>query len=457
MDKTQGKSRFSKLLGLMENVEGDRVIWMIALVLIMFSVIAISSSTSLLALANKTTREAIIQKHLVVAALGLASIIGIYHIKNLKVLEIAGMLGFPLSLFLLSFLTFHIRLPFMRAEYINQAWRTINIMGLQLHVFEVVKVAMVMYLAWAVNAYKEDKQGRGSLKLVYRWKDKKFLSWLSTDLGKKFFYIYFPMGIVILMIIGGSMSSALFIGGVMFVTILIGGLQVRELLPVILGGVLLVGLSIGIHFLSGGRLFDHVGSAVNRIGMSPEEELVDAVGTARFEEVLGKTSQPLGAKMAVSEGGLFFGKGPGRSTQKHFVPVIFADYMFAFIIEEYGLMGAFLIIILYAALLARGSIVARNCDDNFAKTAIAGLVILISGQALMHMLINVDLGPLTGQTLPMISDGRTSFRCVSIAFGIILSISRGAKRKIEKETSEKAPILETEDDVRDRMNELDQI
>ncbi len=283
------------------------------------------------------------------------------------------------------------------------------------------------------------------------------LGWLSTDIGKKCLYIYFPMFLVTIMIIGGSMSSALFIGGVMFVTILIGGIQVKELMPVLLLGVVLIGMCVGIHFLSGGKYFDHVGSAVKRIGLSPEQELVDAVGTSRFEEVLGRTQQPLGAKMAVSEGGLFFGKGPGRSTQKHFVPVIFADYMFAFIIEEYGLVGAILIIILYAALLARGSIVARNCDNGFAKTAIAGLVILISGQALMHMLINVDLGPLTGQTLPMISDGKTSFLCFSIAFGIILSISRGAKRKVEKETAQKAPILQTGDELKESLNDLDLI
>ncbi|MBQ4284995.1 MAG: FtsW/RodA/SpoVE family cell cycle protein [Bacteroidales bacterium] len=451
------RSRFGKLLGLMENVEGDRVIWMIALTLVMLSIIAISSSTSLLALAGKTTREAIIQKHIVVSILGLGAIIGIYNIKSLRVLEIAAKTGFFLSVLLLAYLDLHIKLPGIKAEYINQAWRTINIFGLQLHVFEVVKVAMVMYLAWAVNAYKEDKKGRDVFKLAYKWKDNKVLGWLSTDIGKKCLYIYFPMFLVTIMIIGGSMSSALFIGGVMFVTILIGGIQVKELMPVLLLGVVLIGMCVGIHFLSGGKYFDHVGSAVKRIGLSPEQELVDAVGTSRFEEVLGRTQQPLGAKMAVSEGGLFFGKGPGRSTQKHFVPVIFADYMFAFIIEEYGLVGAILIIILYAALLARGSIVARNCDNGFAKTAIAGLVILISGQALMHMLINVDLGPLTGQTLPMISDGKTSFLCFSIAFGIILSISRGAKRKVEKETAQKAPILQTGDELKESLNDLDLI
>ena len=118
---------------------------------------------------------------------------------------------------------------------------------------------------------------------------------------------------------------------------------------------------------------------------------------------------------------------PGR----YVVPIMFEDYMFSFIVEEYGLIGGILVIILYISLLARGSLIVRNCDNLFAKTAVAGLVILITGQAMMHIMINCDLGPLTGQTLPMISHGKSSFLMFCLAFGIILSISRMAKKKIK--------------------------
>ena len=452
METKKGQSRFGKLLSLMENVQGDRVIWMIALTLVMLSILTISSSTSLLALAGKTTREAIIRKHLLVSGVGVGLIVFIYNIRNLKVLETGAKIGVWLSLFLLIYLNLHIKLPFFRAEYINSAWRTIKVFGsFQLHVYEVVKVAMVMYMAWAVHAYKEEEKGRKAFWLCHKLK-----GWFETDFGKKVLYIYAPMGGVFILIVGGSMSSALFITGILFVTMLIGGFKGKELALIVLAGIVAIAGVIGIHYASGGRAFSHVGTALNRIGLSPEEELVDALGTPDFDTVLGRTQQPLGAKLAISEGG-FFGKGPGRSTQKHVVPVIFADYMFAFIIEEYGVLGALLVIILYAALLARGSIVARNCDDDFAKTALAGLVILISGQALMHMMVNVGIGPLTGQALPMISDGKTSFLCFSIAFGIILSISRGARRKVEQETRETAPILAAEDEVRESLNDLDQI
>ena len=128
--------------------------------------------------------------------------------------------------------------------------------------------------------------------------------------------------------------------------------------------------------------------------------------------------------------------------------------MFAFIIEEYGIFGAIIVLILYGSLLARGSIIIRNCGGIFAKTAIAGLVLLISGQALLHMMINVDLGPLTGQTLPMISYGKNSFIMFSLAFGIILSISRMAKKKIEREAIELRKKEKEAEELRASMEEL---
>jgi cell division protein FtsW len=93
-------------------------------------------------------------------------------------------------------------------------------------------------------------------------------------------------------------------------------------------------------------------------------------------------------------------------------------------------MGGIIILILYISLLARSSIIARMCENEFEKYAIGGLAVLISGQAFMHILVNVDIGPMTGQTLPLISHGSSAFVVFCIAFGIILSISRLAKKKI---------------------------
>jgi cell division protein FtsW len=160
--------------------------------------------------------------------------------------------------------------------------------------------------------------------------------------------------------------------------------------------------------------------------------------------------------LAIKQGGLK-GKGPGRSTQRYIVPVMFGDYMFSFIIEEYGLWGAIIIIVLYVSLFARGAIIARNCNSAFAKTAIAGLVLLISGQGFMHMMVNVHMLPQTGQTLPMISHGSSSFLVFSLAFGILLSISRMVYLKVQKEAREAGPIMEHHDEVQASLSDLDML
>ena len=112
---------------------------------------------------------------------------------------------------------------------------------------------------------------------------------------------------------------------------------------------------------------------------------------------------------------------------------MFGDYMFSFLLEEYGLWGGIIVIILYVSLLARGSWIARLCDSDFSQLAVCGLTLLISAQAFLHMFINVDLGPLTGQTLPLVSHGKGAFLSFCVAFGIILSISRMANKKIREE------------------------
>lgn len=150
-----------------------------------------------------------------------------------------------------------------------------------------------------------------------------------------------------------------------------------------------------------------------------------------FQKMLDTLSQPVSARIAIHEGGLI-GKGTGNSTQKYRVQNIYGDYMYSFLVEEYGMLGGIFILILFVSLLARCSIIARMCSEDFAKFAVGGLALLITGQAFMHILVNVGIGPMTGQTLPLISHGASAFVVFCIAFGIIISISRIAKKKIEK-------------------------
>ena len=161
--------------------------------------------------------------------------------------------------------------------------------------------------------------------------------------------------------------------------------------------------------------------------------------------ILDEIKQPYSAKIAVHEGKLI-GKNSGNSTQKYVVSNIYGDYMFSFLVEEYGLIGGIIVIFLYVSLLARGSTIARLCNNEYAKIAVGGLSVLITGQAFMHMFVNVDIGPMTGQTLPLISHGSFAFLVFCIAFGVILAISRIARKKMMEEEAKAIPIYPDQTD-----------
>ncbi len=469
MNMAEEAKKKNTLWNFVDSFEGDKVVWMIVILLILFSIVAIFSSTSLLALQQHISRMAIVREQLILSAGGLAVIIICYAIPKIGVFRIFSQLGYivsiaPLLLLLAGSLVCRrtggeeLQIGFVTAQKINSAWRTLEVFGVQIHVFEIVKVAMVMYLSWAVNAFRNDSFG------IANKLGEKHDFW-KKPIVKKIAYIYFPIFSVCLCIMVGSLSSTVFIGAIMFATILIGGISMKELIkPIGVAAVFLLCL-IGINtcFEAGHKPFPHLDSALNRITEESIESKLDIMrdnprNSKAFQDAYDDVKQPLSAKIAIHEGG-FFGKGPGRSTQRYVVPIMFEDYMFSFVVEEYGMLGGIFIIILYISLLARGSIIVRNCDNHFAKTAVAGLVLLITGQAMMHIAVNCDMGPLTGQTLPMISHGSSSFLMFSLAFGIILSISKMAKRKIDREAAKATPLVDRviKDEVSGGLDDLDRM
>lgn len=447
-DKAQEKR--SWFWNFVDNIQGDKVILIIITVLIMFSIVAIFSSTSLLANAE-VSRLDIFKEQMVTVLAGIAIIAVCYMIPKIWVFRVLSQFGFIISAAILALL--HTPL----GVEVNGAVRAIQLGPVQVHAYEVTKVAMIMYLAWAVHAYKND-----SFRIA-GWLSSRFrsLAFLARPGWKRFIYIFAPILIVCVGILFGSFSSTVFIGGIMFITILIGGIKIRDILPIVFLGIAAAGVCIGIYFISGHKVFGRFATAFSRMTMGEKHEDIKGLrpGTIEFQDALDAIKQPASAKIAIHEGGLL-GKGPGNSTQKYTVPLMFSDYMFSFIIEEYGLIGGIVVIMLYVSLLARASLIVRACDNEFAKTAVAGLAVLISGQALMHMFINADLGPLTGQTLPMISHGKSSFFAFSIAFGVLLSISKMAKAKIRKEEEESEPLVEgvgiQDENVEATLSELDE-
>jgi cell division protein FtsW len=151
------------------------------------------------------------------------------------------------------------------------------------------------------------------------------------------------------------------------------------------------------------------------------------------ETKVGANYQVDQAKIAIATGGIF-GKGPGGSTQRNFLPHSYSDFIYAFIIEEYGYLGGVVVLFLYLLLLIRVIRIAAKLDDPFGVFLVVGAGLMIVFQAFINMAVSVNLFPVTGQPLPFISKGGTSFIFTGIALGIILSISRSVEDETVSET-----------------------
>lgn len=432
-NKTIG-SRLQGFWSRLHNLEGDKVILIIVLLLILISFLAIFSSTPLLP--AQESRLATMQEHGIIAIIGIALMTLLYHFK-INWIKYLSQIGFILSFLILLVLLTKTDIGFIHVETRNSATRNFEVFGKQIHVFEVVKVAMIMYIAWAMNAVKEDKEARKlkrkpeTLGLANRLASKyPRLKFLKKTFWKRMMYVYIPALVIIAMLFFGSGSSSILMCLALIALMIIGGMPMKELLIAGAAAACALGLMLGINIASDGKLIKRASTFISRLTTDYDMNDLEGLKKDDYYELLDDIRQPESAKVAVHEGKIL-GKGIGNSTQKYKVDNIYGDYMYSFIIEEYGLIGGIIILILYISLLARSSIIARMCESEFEKYAIGGLAVLISGQAFMHILVNVDIGPMTGQTLPLISHGSSAFVVFCLAFGIILSISRLAKRKME--------------------------
>ena len=429
----------------MDRFTGDKVIFLIALFLMLISVISVFSSTPRLANDTGSDRISIMLKQLELVLVGLLIILSLYGFGKVEWYRKLSQYGFLVSFVCLFIVVADLNLGIVKAGVINGARRIMMVAGKQVHIYEFVKPMMIMYLGWALDTYKNGDFKWGP-RLAAKYPR---LAFLEKEIWQKIVYIYIPVGTITLMVMMGSNSSAIFIGGIMILMILIGGLDFKDI--AIVGGALLVAVGIMFGAYKAGILKDsRLGTAISRIMADDDETMQELLhlkrGSLEWEKARAKLDQPVGALLAIKEGGPL-GKGIGNSTQKYQVPVIFGDYMFSFIIEETGLWGAALMILLYYSLFARGTLVAKMCDKYYDKMIVSGLIILVTGQAFMHMAVNVHLPlvPQTGQTLPLVSHGTNAFLAFSVVFGILLSISKDARENMARKEAEAKPIIEHDD------------
>ena len=242
-----------------------------------------------------------------------------------------------------------------------------------------------------------------------------------------------------------SFSSALLIGLISFLILFFMNVSIKNLgitVGILAAAVLLMFLTYHAFFAgrpqrleSGvGKIFNRFGTVENRLTahFQKEEEDLDNLSRSEQQELMDKDRQSENAKVAISEGGIF-GKGPGKSTQRYSLSMAFSDFIYAFIVEEYGLLGGVFVILLYLIFLFRCIRLCQRCKATYSSVLIAGLSFLITTQAFLHILVNVRILPITGHTLPLISHGGTAYLVLSGAFGMILSVNKQLEKQDARE------------------------
>jgi cell division protein FtsW len=381
--------------GILQRTKGDKVIWTIVVFLSLVSLLAVYSATGSLAYREQGGHtEYYLFKQLSVLGMGLL-IIYFAHRVNYTIYSRAAQVGFIISIPLLVY-----TLAF--GSHLNEAsrWIRLPVINLTFQTSDVAKLAIFMYVSRQLSKRQH----------------------VITDFKKGFLPIIIPVGIVCVLIMPANMSTALLLGASCMLLCYIGRVPIKFLAAMIGAGVVLILLMFAF-------------AAITHIKMRTE------TWAKRIEHFTNKDESEMPyqvqqANIAIAGGGLL-GKGPGNSTQRNFLPHAYSDYIYATIIEEYGIFGAFLILMAYMLLLLRSIRIFRLCPYAFGAFLAVGLSVTLVIQALTNMAVNVGLFPVTGVTLPLVSMGGSSVLFTSLAIGIILSVSRNVDelegKRIEQE------------------------
>ena len=382
---------------IINRLHGDKVIWIIIFILSLISIALIYSSSSSLAFKRDVTNFTYLMEQCKFVLLGLVTVYACYRIP-LGLYRFGTFIIFGISVILLALV------PVIGIE-LNGAKRWLVIGPLQFQPAELVKITLILYLARALEM----------------WELKNF---------KDFFIkILTPIGVVCVLILIGSVSTALIIGALSFLILWVAGVKLSYLVKSIgLAAcffVFLILLNSGVKLINEDiDLFPRFSTAVSRLEkFFVKEEIDENLSAEEIQKKKDETFQADMARIAISSVGVL-GKGPGKSTQRYVLPHPYSDFIYTIIIEEYGLLGGVFVLMLYLWFLYRCVIMVKHCTKKFTAITVGGLGLMISIQAGLHILVNVGILPVTGHTLPLVSLGGTSLLIFSCAFGIVLSVSR---------------------------------
>ena len=375
-----------------KNIQGDSVIWAIIGVLAIFSFLPVYSASSNLAyLYGDGNTFKFLAKHFAHLVLGFGILYGVHKIPY-HYFRGLSMIALPIVVVLLL-------ITMAQGTTIGGAnasrWIRVPLVGVTFQTSTLAAVVLMTYVARYLSTIES-----------------KLVSFKETLLP-----LWLPVFLIIGLILPANFSTAAIIFAMVVLLVFIGGYPFRYLAIILTTGLLLLSL-----FVLSAKAFPDV--FPNRV-----DTWISRV--ASFVDKTDKDAdyQIIKAKTAIASGGIT-GLGPGKSVQKNFLPQSSSDFIYAIIVEEFGLLGALVVMVVYLLLLFRLVVVAHKSSSMFAKLLVIGVGLPVVFQALVNMAVAVELFPVTGQTLPLISSGGTSIWMTCLALGIVLSVS--AKREVEK-------------------------
>ena len=395
----------SKGAKLLNKTKGDRVIWGVVLLLVLISLLAVYSATGTLAYKMyRGNTEIYLFKQIAFIAIGFCVIYFAHRVNYTiysRVAKILFLLSIPLLLYTLFF-----------GVTLNEGsrWIRLPIINLTMQTSDLAKLSLFMFLA----------------RLLSRKQTK------IKDFKRGFLPVMLPVGITCMLIAPANLSTALLLGASCMVLLFIGRVSTKHLL-------LTIGLAlIPVMFLVMAAVFSHKAAGTEDVTTKEKSsKLLGRVdtwinrvenfmygGADNSDDNLYQVNQ---AKIAIAKGGVL-GNGPGNSEQRNFLPQAYNDFIYAIIIEEYGLIGGALIIFIYLVFLYRSIRLFKKCPYAFGAFLSIGLSFTLVIQAMANMAVNVNLFPVTGVTLPLVSMGGSSFLFTCLSIGIILSVARNVEQ-----------------------------
>jgi cell division protein FtsW len=377
------------MIGFLGNIKGDKAIWGVVALLALFSFLPVySASSNLVYVVGNGTTIGHLVKHGMLLILGFGIIYGVHKIPT-HFFKGLSIIALPIVLVLLAY-------TLAQGTTIDGAnasrWIRLPLVGITFQTSNLAAVVLMIYVA----------------RYLTRIKDK------TISFRESLVPLWLPVFIVTILILPANFSTAAILFFMVLILCFLGGYPLKYLSGIIGTGILILTIFI-LTVKAYPDLFpNRVDTWINRV-----ESFWDPADTESDYQIEK-------AKIAIASGGIV-GNGAGKSVMKNFLPQSSSDFIYAIIIEEYGLVGGFVLMFFYMLLLFRIVVVANSNETVFGKLLVVGVGLPIVFQALINMAVAVELFPVTGQTLPLISSGGTSIWMTCLAIGIVLSASRKFK------------------------------